>query len=55
MLRLLGVKTKPNKVHPPGPGALPGPHHPHGNQNFIEGPKAAPSAGWDNVWGDNAQ
>lgn len=55
VLRLLGVKTKPNKVHPPGPGALPGPHNPHGNQNFIEGPKAAPSAGWDNVWGDNAQ
>lgn len=55
VLRLLGVKTKPNKVHPPGPGALPGPHHPHGNQNFIEGPKAAPSTGWDNVWGDNAQ
>ncbi|XP_049388239.1 peroxisomal membrane protein 13-like [Solanum stenotomum] len=59
--RLLGVKTKANKIHPPsanaphGPNALPGPHQPHGNQNFIEGPKAAPGAAWNDVWGDKAQ
>ncbi|XP_049386470.1 peroxisomal membrane protein 13-like [Solanum stenotomum] len=61
VLRLLGVKTKANKIHPPGanaphgPNALPGPHQPRGNQNFIEGPKAAPGAAWNDVWGDNAQ
>ncbi|KAK6785956.1 hypothetical protein RDI58_014481 [Solanum bulbocastanum] len=61
VLRLLGVKTKANKTQPPGanaphgPNALPGPHQPRGNQNFIEGPKAAPGAAWNDVWGDNAQ
>ncbi|XP_059659952.1 peroxisomal membrane protein 13-like [Cornus florida] len=54
VFRLLGIKKKPNKIHPPGPNGLPGPHNPHGGQNFIEGPKAAPSGAWDNVWGDNA-
>lgn len=53
VLRLLGIKTKPRKVNQPGPNGLPGPHNPHGNQNLIEGPKAAPSGGWDNVWGEN--
>ncbi|CAK9137478.1 unnamed protein product [Ilex paraguariensis] len=53
VLRLLGIRTKPKKVQPPGSGGLPGPHNPHGNQNYIEGPKAAPSGAWDNVWGDN--
>ncbi|CAN4102184.1 unnamed protein product [Withania somnifera] len=61
VLRLLGVKTKPNKMHPqganapPGANALPGAPQPRGNQNFIEGPKAAPNAAWNDVWGDNAQ
>ncbi|XVF81347.1 hypothetical protein PTKIN_Ptkin15bG0148100 [Pterospermum kingtungense] len=56
VLRVLGIKTKPRKINQPGPGGLPGgpgPHNPHGNQNFIEGPKAAPSGAWDNVWGEN--
>ncbi|KAG9154378.1 hypothetical protein Leryth_000811 [Lithospermum erythrorhizon] len=53
VLRLLGVKRKPKKVHPPGLPGLPGPQNPHAGQNFLEGPKAAPSGGWDNVWGDN--
>lgn len=51
VLRILGIKTKPKKVPPPGhngmpglPGAFP--------QNAIEGPKAAQSGAWDNVWGD---
>ncbi|XVF31995.1 hypothetical protein REPUB_Repub17cG0043600 [Reevesia pubescens] len=51
VLRLLGIKTKPRKINQPGPGGLPGPHNPHGN--YIEGPKAAPSGAWDNVWGEN--
>nr|GMD17315.1 peroxisomal membrane protein 13 [Ipomoea batatas] len=50
VLRILGVKTKPKKVHHPGAEGLPGPRNPHGNQNFIEGPKAGPTGGWDNVW-----
>ncbi|KAJ4730317.1 Peroxisomal membrane protein 13 [Melia azedarach] len=53
VLRLLGIKTKPRKVNQPGPNGLPGPQNPHGNQNYIEGPKAAPSGAWDNVWGEN--
>ncbi|KAL9453953.1 hypothetical protein AB3S75_009540 [Citrus x aurantiifolia] len=56
VLRILGIKTKPKQVNQPGPNGPPGPHNPHnlqGNQNYIEGPKAAPSGGWDNVWGDN--
>ncbi|KAJ4847770.1 Peroxisomal membrane protein PAS20 [Turnera subulata] len=62
VLRLLGVKTKPRKVQGPGPDGVPGPHNPrglpaphnpHGHQNFIEGPKAAPTGSWDNVWGDS--
>ncbi|KAK6937926.1 hypothetical protein RJ641_031434 [Dillenia turbinata] len=54
VLRLLGIRTKPRKVHPPGPEALPGPHHPQGNQNYIEGPKAPQGGAWDTVWGDNS-
>ncbi|XP_022728145.1 peroxisomal membrane protein 13-like [Durio zibethinus] len=54
VLRLLGIKTKPRKINQQGPGGLPGPHNPHRNQNYIEGPKAAPSGAWDNVWGENA-
>ncbi|XP_039005668.1 peroxisomal membrane protein 13-like isoform X2 [Hibiscus syriacus] len=53
VLRLLGIKTKPRKLNQAGPPGFPGPHNPHGNQNFIEGPKAAPSGAWDNVWGEN--
>ncbi|GLT94301.1 hypothetical protein SLE2022_120480 [Rubroshorea leprosula] len=54
VLRLLGIKTKPRKVNQMGPDGLPppGPENRRGNQNYIEGPKAAPSgAAWDNVWG----
>ncbi|KAK9054997.1 hypothetical protein SSX86_026076 [Deinandra increscens subsp. villosa] len=48
VLRILGVKRVPNKVHPPGPNG------PHGPQTHIEGPKGAPPAGgWDGVWGNN--
>ncbi|KAJ9169878.1 hypothetical protein P3X46_018026 [Hevea brasiliensis] len=54
VLRLLGIKTKPRKVQGPGPDALPTPHNPHGNHNYIEGPKGGPSGAWDNVWGDTA-
>lgn len=56
VLRILGIKTKPKQVNQPGPNGPPGPHNPHslqGNQNYIDGPKAVPSGGWDNVWGDN--
>ncbi|GMY32604.1 peroxisomal membrane protein 13 [Fagus crenata] len=53
VLRILGIRTKPKKVHPPGPNGLPGPHGFNGNQNYIEGPKAAPSGSWDNVWGND--
>ncbi|XP_043719800.1 peroxisomal membrane protein 13-like isoform X2 [Telopea speciosissima] len=54
VLRLLGIRTKPRKVHPPGSEGLQGPHHPHGGQNYIEGPKSAPAGSWDNVWTDDA-
>ncbi|OVA05136.1 hypothetical protein BVC80_7159g1 [Macleaya cordata] len=55
VLRVLGVRTKPRKVHPPGPDGIPGPYN-NGNgggQHYIEGPKAAPSGSWDNVWGND--
>nr|DAD25186.1 TPA_asm: hypothetical protein HUJ06_026650 [Nelumbo nucifera] len=48
VLRLLGIRTKPRKVHPPGP------HNPQGGQNLIEGPKIAPSNSWDTVWENDA-
>lgn len=56
VLRLLGIKTKPNKVNPPGPNGYPhqGQHNSSGNMNYIEAPKAAPSGSWDNVWGNDA-
>ncbi|KAK4285526.1 hypothetical protein QN277_002215 [Acacia crassicarpa] len=54
VFRVLGIKTKPRKVNPPPQGpnghALPGPSYSQGNVYSIEGPKAAPSASWDNVW-----
>lgn len=53
VLRLLGIRTKPKQVHPPGPNGLPGPQNPQMNQNYIEGPKAAPAGAWDGVWGNN--
>ncbi|GAA0174009.1 hypothetical protein Leryth_003336 [Lithospermum erythrorhizon] len=46
--RLLGFKRKPKQVHPPGL------QNPHSGQNYIEGPKAAPSGPWDNVWGHSS-
>ncbi|RID64248.1 hypothetical protein BRARA_E03195 [Brassica rapa] len=57
VLRMLGVRTKPRKMQqqPQGPNGLPLPHQPHGNQNYLEGPKAAAApggGGWDNVWGN---
>ncbi|ESR56175.1 hypothetical protein CICLE_v10021425mg [Citrus x clementina] len=52
VLRLLGIKTKPKKVNGPNGPPLPGPNNMHGNQNFLEGPKAAPGEAWDNVWGN---
>ncbi|XP_022771605.1 peroxisomal membrane protein 13-like [Durio zibethinus] len=54
VLRLLGIKTKPRKINQQGPDGLPGPQNARGNQNYIEGPKAAASGAWDNVWGENA-
>ncbi|XP_041026444.1 peroxisomal membrane protein 13-like [Juglans microcarpa x Juglans regia] len=56
VLRILGIRTKHKMVQPPGPNGLPlpGPHNPHANQNYIEGGKAAPSGGWDNVWENDA-
>ncbi|CAJ1955503.1 unnamed protein product [Sphenostylis stenocarpa] len=56
VLRLLGIRTKSKKVHPPGPNGqpLPGPQNSSGNVNLIEAPKAAPSGSWDNVWGNDA-
>lgn len=63
VLRLLGIKTKANKVNPPGPNGYPhqgpngyphqGQHNSSGNMNYIEAPKAAPSGSWDNVWGND--
>ncbi|KAI4326336.1 hypothetical protein MLD38_031660 [Melastoma candidum] len=49
VLRILGIRTKHRKVAPPGENGLPGPPMPH--QNLIDGPKPAPTSGWDNVWG----
>ncbi|KAF8388609.1 hypothetical protein HHK36_027286 [Tetracentron sinense] len=53
VFRLLGIRTKPRKVLPPATDGVPGPHSMHGGQNYIEGPKAAPSGSWDSVWGDD--
>lgn len=56
VFRLLGIRTKPRKVHPPGPDGrpLPGPGNPHAIQGYTEGPKAAPTGSWDNVWENDA-
>lgn len=54
VLRLLGMRTKPKKVHPPGGEGLPGAPNRPGFQDYVEGPKAAPSGAWDSVWGNNA-
>jgi len=57
VLRLLGIRSKSKKVHPPGPNGqrLPGPYNSSGDVNYIEAPKAAPSGGsWDNVWGNDS-
>lgn len=51
VFRILGIKTKPKKVQPPGPDGLPLPGPGPQNQNYLEAPKAAPGASWDNVWG----
>jgi len=52
VLRLLGIKSKPKKINPPGPNGLPlpGPHSSSVNQNYIEETKAAPNGSWDNAW-----
>lgn len=52
VFRLLGIRTKPQKVQPPGPNGLPGPHNFPGGPNSLEGPKVAPSGAWDGVWGN---
>ncbi|KAL6978935.1 hypothetical protein U1Q18_020602 [Sarracenia purpurea var. burkii] len=56
VLRILGIRTKPKMVQPPGSVLPPGPHNSHPGKNYIEGapPKAAPSGAWDGVWGDGA-
>lgn len=51
VFRLLGIRTKPQKVQPPGNG-LPGPQNFPGGPNYVEGPKSAPSGAWDGVWGN---
>ncbi|KAH0905098.1 hypothetical protein HID58_044601 [Brassica napus] len=59
VLCLLGVKTKPRKMQqqqqPQGSNGVPLPHQPRGNQNCVEGTKAAApggGGGWDNLWGN---
>ncbi|XP_047317535.1 peroxisomal membrane protein 13-like isoform X2 [Impatiens glandulifera] len=53
VLRLLGVRTPPKKVHPAGAEPHMGPHN--GAGNYIEGPKTAPNGGaWDNAWGEGS-
>uniref|UniRef100_A0A2K1R7J3 Uncharacterized protein n=1 Tax=Populus trichocarpa TaxID=3694 RepID=A0A2K1R7J3_POPTR len=56
VLRLLGIRTKPRMVNPQGPNGLPlpGPEGTNANSRYIEGPKAAPSGSWDNVWENDA-
>lgn len=56
VLRLLGIRTKPRKVHPPGPDGLPlpGPDNPHAARGYTEKAKAAPTGSWDNVWENDA-
>lgn len=52
VLRLLGIRTKPKKIIPPGPNGvpLPAPHSSSVNQNYVEEAKVAQSSSWDNVW-----
>uniref|UniRef100_A0A6N2LEY1 Uncharacterized protein n=1 Tax=Salix viminalis TaxID=40686 RepID=A0A6N2LEY1_SALVM len=56
VLRLLGIRTKPRMVNPQGPNGLPlpGMEGTNANPRYIEGPKAAPSGSWDNVWENDA-
>nr|KYP65999.1 hypothetical protein KK1_012277 [Cajanus cajan] len=51
VMRLLGIKTKPNKINPPDPDGIP--HNSSVNKNHIEGTKCAPRDYWDNVWGND--
>ncbi|KAM5554340.1 peroxisomal membrane protein 13-like [Rosa sericea] len=55
VLRILGIRTKPKMGPPQGPNGLPfpGPGSAPENRNYIEGPKAAPSGSWENVWGND--
>ncbi|XP_057958018.1 peroxisomal membrane protein 13 [Malania oleifera] len=55
VFRLLGIRTKLRKAHPPGPDGLPlpGPPSAHSGQNYMGNPKAAPGDSWDNVWGND--
>jgi len=46
VFRLLGIRTKPKRGHPPVSRNL------QGAENSIEGPKAAPTGAWDGVWRD---
>ncbi|XP_040368704.1 peroxisomal membrane protein 13 isoform X2 [Rosa chinensis] len=55
VLRILGIRTKPKMGPAQGPNGLPspGPGSASENRNYIEGPKAAPSGSWENVWGND--
>ncbi|KAK4781880.1 hypothetical protein SAY86_015982 [Trapa natans] len=55
VFRILGIRTKRKKVHPPpGPNGLPDAPMWQGNQHYMEGLKAAPTGAWDGLWGDNS-
>lgn len=48
VFRILGFRTKPNKIQPTGPNG------PNGPQNYIDAPKGAPAGAWDGLWGNDA-
>ena len=55
VFRILGIRRKSRKIGPVGPNGLPLPASDMQNdQKLIEGPKAGPAGGWDNVWGNDA-
>ncbi|KAK4778950.1 hypothetical protein SAY86_006478 [Trapa natans] len=55
VFKILGIRTQRKKPHPPpGPNGLPGAPMLQGNQHYIEGPKTAPTGGWDGLWGDKS-
>ncbi|GAB2294166.1 Peroxisomal membrane protein PAS20 [Dionaea muscipula] len=59
VLRILGIRTKPKKVPPPGPNGLPFPDpNSPADQMYIDqmaaanGPKPTSGGAWDSVWGN---